>query len=345
MRSVKAQLLVTLGAILVATGILGVRGLPPGAEIGYYYFEEDLNGMSRCLNWGGDVDAGDNIYGETLLHYAAQNRSEEVTAFLLARGADVNARTMDGQTPLHLALGSFGVSQKGLVLMLLAAGADLKAVDAAGNTPLHEAIWRCNYWLMASDAARRNGTAETDEVILAAADARQVIEALIEAGADVNARNSDGKTPLLMGFSLGGDYWCAPTETLVRLLHDLGADLNLADNDGNTVVHLWASYPEEPEGGEEKVAMATCIQLGADVNARNREGLTPLHVAAGARFPAGLRALIKAGANIRAQDASGWLPLHCLVFAAESDLSARGQLWDASLPFEEPVLNGLIQSH
>ena len=75
--------------------------------------------------------------GETALHKAASDGSNDKIAILLDKGADVNAKDMHGITPLHLAV------QKGhidTVKLLLERGADINAkiIDGqyAGCTPI-----------------------------------------------------------------------------------------------------------------------------------------------------------------------------------------------------------------
>ena len=77
-----------------------------------------------------DVNVGSEWYGLGLsaLHLAASH-SLEKCELLLAHGADVNARSASGKTPLHLA------DQESTVALLLAHGADPKAVDEGGGDP------------------------------------------------------------------------------------------------------------------------------------------------------------------------------------------------------------------
>lgn len=46
------------------------------------------------------MSAADNLRGERAVHLAAKNGSSNVLSFLLAAGCSVEARDMDGRTPL-----------------------------------------------------------------------------------------------------------------------------------------------------------------------------------------------------------------------------------------------------
>jgi ankyrin repeat protein len=70
--------------------------------------------------------------GQTALHVACRGGRVEVTDFLLAHGADVNARDSEGATPLHL---SAARCQKEVVVLLLTRRADPNAKNSEGYTP------------------------------------------------------------------------------------------------------------------------------------------------------------------------------------------------------------------
>jgi ankyrin repeat protein len=94
-------------------------------------------GNAAALQRMASADAGRlpaNEYGLNPLHFAVSRRHEKNQAAtvraLLAGGAAVDARTLDGRTPLHLATAV-------AVPILLAAGADPAARSTDGNVPLH----------------------------------------------------------------------------------------------------------------------------------------------------------------------------------------------------------------
>ncbi len=84
-----------------------------------------------------DYVTSSNISGETPLHFAAMTGNALVADFLLANGADVNAKDNFGWTPL---LEAANQGQKDMVLLLIARGADVNAADNNGETALKLAV-------------------------------------------------------------------------------------------------------------------------------------------------------------------------------------------------------------
>jgi ankyrin repeat protein len=117
------------------------------------------------------------------------------------------------------------------------------------------------------------------------------IEALIKAGADVNAANRYGVTPLSLAAANGSDR-------VISLLLNAGANPRAADgalHDGRTVLMLAART-----GSVESIRQL--VEHGSDVNAtETRTGTTPLMWAALENRADAVRALINAGANVNAR--------------------------------------------
>jgi ankyrin repeat protein len=109
-----------------------------------------------------------SVDGWTPLHLAAYFGHTKIAEMLISRGAIVNAcsRNSTGNTPLHAALAG---NHKLVAGLLLGHGADVNAADAAGWRPLHLA------------AANNNIDA---------------VNTLIAQGADVNAPNGEAQTAL-----------------------------------------------------------------------------------------------------------------------------------------------------
>lgn len=93
-------------------------------------------------------------------------------------------------------------------------------------------------------------------------------ELLLAHGADVNAKNRLGETPLLEA---------AGCTAVVELLLAHGADVNIKDNDGQTPLLAAAA-----RGAMETVKLL--LAHGADVNASDRYGRTPLDRASTSKY-------------------------------------------------------------
>jgi hypothetical protein len=150
------------------------------------------------------------------------------------------------------------------VRQLIAAGVDVNVRDeTTGATALDEAVGHGN---------------------------REMVRALLDAGAEINARSSRAQTALMR---LDDEA----TENLVWDLVAAGAKLNLRDEDGETVLILAASY-SKPE------VLRALLAAGAKVNAKDKEGVTALMSAAAAGSLENVRLLIDAGANVNARNNS-----------------------------------------
>ncbi len=162
----------------------------------------DLAKTQLLLKHNPNLVFSKNSEGWTALHYAASNGYMEITDLLLAKNADVNAKTGKGETPLHYAA-SHG--QKDIVKLLLLSKANVDVRDGIGCTPLYYAA--------------TNGRIEEVRILLAAK-------------ADVNAGTLRAYTALSGAASHG-------REDMVRFLIDNGANINALDRDGGTPTY-WA---------------------------------------------------------------------------------------------------------
>ncbi len=132
--------------------------------------------------------------------------------------------------------------------------------------------------------AGRATPGEVSLAIMRAALAGQTdaVVTLLNSGNDVNARDSDGRTPL-MEAAFGGHL------DVVEALLERGADVNAKDKDG------WTALMEATSKGLTGI-VRSLLSGGADVNARNEDGLAALNVAA-KKHPEITRLLKEAGAK------------------------------------------------
>lgn len=124
----------------------------------------------------------------TLLHAAAQEEKIVTVKMLFENGADVNAVDKLGMTPLHHAVIAENIQ---VISLLLDKGANVNARSNHG-TPLHTAAGARNCELIKLLHEDETDDAEFDAVKI---NNIQVIQLLLENGADVNAKNDDGFTP------------------------------------------------------------------------------------------------------------------------------------------------------
>jgi len=86
----------------------------------------------------------------------------------------------------------------------------------------------------------------------------EVIEALINSGADVNARDISGSTPLMLTIRRNPEA--------IRTLVNAGADVNAQNNSGKTSLMFAAQLSSDPE------VITTLLEFGADPNMIDANG-------------------------------------------------------------------------
>jgi len=183
-----------LGIVLICIAVAGCGTRPDRQPLVWETIQEsarrgDLADVKRHLARGEAVSSKGSI-GWTPLHLAAVNGHKDVVEFLIAKGADMNARITVGMntgcTPLHKAASA---GQKDIVEILIANGADVNAVANDGETPLHEAATWGH---------------------------KDVVELLVVKGADLKSRNNYGTTPLRKAAMFG-------QKEIAELLRGFGA--------------------------------------------------------------------------------------------------------------------------
>jgi ankyrin repeat protein len=85
-------------AMILAAGLSWVMGITSVDE------KDALEAIKICIEQGVDVNAA-NDKGETALHGAATSGRDQVVAYLVEKGAKLDAKDKDGRTPLDVAMG------------------------------------------------------------------------------------------------------------------------------------------------------------------------------------------------------------------------------------------------
>lgn len=306
--------------------------------------------VEALIKAGVDVDAR-NIFGNTPLHYNSQGHNSsmqyEKVSILIDAGADVNIRNNNGKTPLdydnHVAarnalLRTGALTSNELlqregevelnfelliaviemdietVVKLLANAPNVNMRDHFGNTLLHYVV-QLAHQLNSHNMKRHN----------------KLVEILIAAGVDINARNKAGKTPIDMNTEynsnllreagaltsdevvqqeLNFNLLLAVTYNDIEATRHLvnnGANVMIKDRFGNTLLHY----------SKTAVIISTLIQEGVGINTKNNFGETPLHInsSQGQNYSTEdektkkVLALIEAGAKVNVRNKEGKTPL------------------------------------
>lgn len=207
-------------------------------SFGKWRFESDV--VRSLINAGADLTAEDQV-GRTVLHFAAgqYSTSLEYIELILDAGADVNKADNNGCTPLMIAA-RYHPSASDL---LIQHGAHLNVVDMHNrNIIIHMLLGEREFDDKIFDKidSTTKDTLGRDALFYSLASASEAnVERLIDAGGDLFAVDTFGRTPMM---TLMRHFNSKDGLSLLELLIQHGANLEGSDMEGNGPLHHALRY-------------------------------------------------------------------------------------------------------
>ena len=272
---------------------------------------EDPAVCQVLIDAGADIETKDDL-GRSPLHLACRSGELDVAKMLVKAGAGMCVTDNDGDTCLTLASYS---GHTETLKMLVEAGADVSVtVNNIGFSCLTMAACfgrtETVRYLLGLPEVDVNHVADDFTALHWACqeDYRNMQQLLIDAGADIEAKDENGHSPLLLASK------DASLDT-VKILLKAGADVSATDNKGHTCL-LLAAW----NGHTETVRYLLCLPE-VDANQSHYRGYTSLHRAVLQKHSDVVEVLIDAGADIEAKrDGIGKTPLQYACEVGEREI-------------------------
>ncbi|KAL4970640.1 ankyrin repeat-containing domain protein [Aspergillus stella-maris] len=281
--------------------------------------------VKLLLDKNADIEAGDR-QPRSPLYWAAKGGCLAVLKLLLERGANIESRDREGRTPLQTAViagheevvqvlaqnganiesrdhadwgytplqAAVDAGHEAVVQVLAQQGATLEARDEYGSTALSIAVQgnRMCTGLLLKLGADVNSRDLWEQGPLFHAQTSEDVDLLLDNGAELEATNNKGHTPLAYAVSQGRDLM------MINRLIDRGANIESRDH--------WGRTPLANLFFHKRGMVQTLLDRGANIESKDNDGRTPLFHAID---PTDAMILLDSGANMEAKDDEGMGPL------------------------------------
>lgn len=232
----------------------------------------NVSEVRRLLDQGVSANSRHTLTGWSALSAASYHGRLEIVRILIQADANVNARDKTGGTPLLKAAtvpegentSELLKPKAEIIRELLKAGADPQLHDNFGGTAWEQAVIKNQQELIAAFEGVK-GVKETQMIVAASVGNISILRKMIEEGADVNYKDTDGWSALSEA-TLAGQL------EVLRLLIDSHVDVNLKHQQGWTALMVAAQKNQIQ-------AAQLLLKAGADPKIRNDEGVTAAMIA------------------------------------------------------------------
>ena len=259
----------------------------------------DLDIIEMLLEKGADLNIRDSK-GRTALMLACTTGYSSLVEILLKRGSNVNITNSSGSTALMFACLKDGKDRNKIIKMLLNKDADVNIINRNGDTALNllygenenmvdeniiiDILDKIDQNLMCVDKLDniekkiidlRNRKTGLSPLIFECSNKKEegrlnIINKLLEKGADVEIKSSDNET--LLFFPLRNPNPELNQHNIIEILLGKGLDINHKNKNGETILMIASAY-----GFKNVVEML--LKYEADVNLKNQDDNTALNVA------------------------------------------------------------------
>ena len=269
-----------------------------------YYRACSVQTVQALIGCGVEVNAVNNRC-QTALLLACNDGCDEFVKILLDAGADPNITDKNDDLSLHSAV--YGYCGSEAVQKIIDHGAHVNAANSNGDTALLLACSAAQIELVRlllkananPNVVNANGEASLHGAI-AASCSEETLQDMIDHGADVNATNKRGRTPLLLS--------CFYRQIdSVKVLLGARADPTIVDEEGFSCLHAAI------DGQCSKDTLQALIDHGAYVDATRKDGANALLRACYTGQSESVRFLLEAGADVNIVKSDGSTCLHYAV--------------------------------